>query len=272
MGEKKGFFMLQKKISGLVSFEFELLQAFPHVRHGCFSRKGGTSSSPFDSLNVQYFPEENPLSVIENRLLIQKALHSPSPLIDLEQVHKTDIAIISSNKEPGDFSPERTSLPLGKFDAVITDLQNTCLMIKHADCQACLLYDPEHTVIAAVHCGWRGNVQNIYEKVIEKLSSRWGSSPESLLACVSPSLGPLHAEFTEWEKELPMSFWPFQKEPNHFDLWAVAEDQLLKSGIRKSHIEIARMCTYEEKDLFFSFRRDGLTGRNATCILLEKET
>ena len=144
-------------------------------------------------------------------------------------------------------------------------------MIKHADCQACLIYDPEHNVIAAIHCGWRGNEQNIYDKVIKKLSSRWGSSPDSLLACIGPSLGPLHAEFTEWKKELPESFWPFQKEPNHFDLWAIAEDQLHKSGIKKSHIEIARMCTYEEKDLFYSFRRDGLTGRNATCIFLEKK-
>jgi YfiH family protein len=268
-GRKKEVFMLRKESLGLVSFEFELFQSFPNIKHGCFSRKGGISSPPFDSLNVQYFPEENAAYVMENRLRIQKNLGISAPLIDLEQVHKTDIAIISSSTQEGEFSPEKLTLPLGKFDAVITDVPHVGLMIKHADCQACLIYDPNNEVIAAIHCGWRGNVQNIYGKVVEKLVARWGSSPESLIACVTPSLGPCHAEFKAWKIELPESFWKFQISENHFDLWSTAEEQLLTSGIRKNHIEIARICTYEEKDFFFSFRREPLTGRNATCIVLE---
>lgn len=258
--EKKDYtVMLEKKKFGLTWFEFSLLQPFSFIRHGCFTRRGGVSSAPFDSLNVQPFPEENPVSVQENRARIQQALTAQTPLVDLEQVHGVHIAVVRG-------IPEKT--PLGQFDALITNIPQIPLTIKHADCQACLIVDPEHKAVAAIHCGWRGNVQNIYEKVIQKLAQEYGSRPEALFACVGPSLGPRHAEFTEWKDQLPEAFWRFKKGDSCLDLWEIAHEQLSQGGIKEDHIEIAKMCTFHEKESFFSFRRDRLTGRNATCIMI----
>jgi polyphenol oxidase len=251
--------MLKKEVGSLTLFEFSLLQHLFFIKHGCFSRKGGLSAPPFDSLNIRLFPEENPAFVLENRARIQKALGTESPLVTLEQVHGATIAVVKHLPK---------NIPLSQCDAVITNVPNIPLTIMHADCQACLIVDCEHRAIAAVHSGWRGNVQNIYGKVIEKLISEYGSKPEQLYACVGPSLGPCHAEFKEWEKEWPKEFWPYKKENNIFDLWEIAFKQLTESGLKKDHIEIAKICSFDEKEHFFSYRRDGLTGRNATCIML----
>lgn len=274
--------MLKKAAFGLTWFEFSLLQPFSFLKHGCFTRKGGLSSAPFDSLNVQPFSEENAHCIEENRQRIQRVLGTNMPLVDLEQVHGVHIAVLREQPK---------KIPPGQFDAMITNVPHIPLMIKHADCQPCLLVDPEHKAIAAIHCGWRGNVQNIYEKVVHTMVEEFGTDPASIVACIGPSLGPCHAEFKDWKRDFPGNFWPFRREPKqqsssvsrnrnskadeeshgefcHFDLWELGREQLMKSGVRKDLIEIANICTFDQKELFFSFRRDGLTGRNATCIVL----
>lgn len=250
--------MLKKEVLGLTWFEFTLLQKIPFIRHGCFSRKGGESLSPFDSLNVQPFPEET-RSIQNNREKIQKVLGTKHPLVDLEQVHGVDIAVIKN--------PPKSS-PLGKYDAVITNVPGIPLMIKHADCQPCFFVDPKNKAIAAIHCGWRGNVQNIYEKVVHKMVEEYGTNPVDLMACIGPSLGPCHAEFLEWNKDFPQNFWEFRTGENHMDLWKISFEQLVKSGIKKEHIEFSNICSFDAREYFFSYRRDKLTGRNAACILI----
>ena len=248
--------MIKKEKNGLCWFEFDLLQSCPHVKHGCFTRLGGTSCSPFASLNVGLVENENPSSVFENRKKIQKILVGNGTLIDCNQVHGSDLTCI-------------TTTPSSPCDGLITHQPNTTLLIKHADCQAALFFDPEHNVIANVHAGWRGSVQNIYAKTVHTLHTTYGTNPHLLLACISPSLGPDHAEFINWQKELPPSFSSFQKRPNYFNFWKISRMQLLECGLLPEHVEIASLCTYELKDLFFSHRRDkGITGRNATCIAL----
>jgi YfiH family protein len=233
--------MIRKQQGNLFWYEFELLQPFPYLRHGCFA-----------SLKSQ-------LGFQASLPLIKEVIFKTDPgsLIDVNQVHGIDTAIISSS-----------SSPLGAYDALATSLPNIGLLIKHADCQSCLLFDPEHRVIGNVHCGWRGNVNNIYKSVIAQLHREWGTRAEALIACISPSLGPCHSEFTNWETELPLSFASYRKEGVYFDLWETSFDQLTKCGVPPSHIEIARICTYCHPELFFSYRRDKTSQRNATCIAL----
>ena len=194
----------------------------------------------------------------DRRLMAAALFESPSiPLIGMHQAHGAHVACISS-----------PSAPLEACDAMVTSLHNIALLVVHADCQACIFVDPEHQVIANVHSGWRGSVQNIYKATIEQLQSKWGTRPEELIACISPSLGPCHAEFTNWKEELPASFEPFRKENDHFDFWEISRHQLLSCGLSASHIEIAGLCTYCHPDLFFSYRRTRTAERNATCIAL----
>lgn len=249
--------MLRKEKKGVVWFEFHLLQDFPHIRHGCFTRRGGYSRASFDSLNVGLSTGDDPESVEQNKALILKTLAPvDATLIDATQAHTDNIAIITS-----------VYRPQGSCDALVTDQKGLMLMIKHADCQPCILFDPEHDVIACVHAGWKGSVKNIYKKTIDLLIERWNTDPAQLRACIGPSLGPNHSEFVNWKQELT-GLENYQFKENHFNFWDISREQLLACGCNLHHIEIAHMCTYTNPELFFSYRRNKVTGRNATCVML----
>jgi hypothetical protein len=152
-------------------------------------------------------------------------------------------------------------------DGLITKEKHQALMIKHADCQAAIFYDPMQNILANVHSGWRGNVQNIYGVTIEAMK-KMGSNPANILVCISPSLGPEQSEFVNFKTEFPPHFHEFQWKKNYFNLWEISRMQLKASGILPSHIECAEICTYENKADYFSYRREKITGRNATLAML----
>ncbi len=248
--------MIRKTYGEISYLEFELLQEFPNLRHAVFLRHGGVSQGAFQSLNVGGGTGDSPDFIEENRKKIREVL-SLSNIISLTQVH--GVHLESIGKTPPQDCP---------CDGLSTAEKQLGLMIKHADCQAAIFYDPIHHVVANVHCGWRGNVQNIYEKTLLHMQKTYGSSPENLFVCISPSLGPSHAEFIHYQKELPSSFWYFQEKPCYFNLWEISRDQLLKLGILPHHIQLAELCTYAEEKDFFSYRREKITGRHATVAFL----
>jgi YfiH family protein len=153
-------------------------------------------------------------------------------------------------------------------DALFTEKKELALGIYHADCQAALFFDPIRKVIANVHCGWRGNVLNILGKTVQTLTDTFESDPKQLIVCISPSLGPDRSEFIHYLKELPASFYPFMYKQNYFDLWSISQSQLLKAGVEKNNIEIAKMCTFENTQMFHSYRRDKSAKRNLTFIAI----
>lgn len=251
--------ILQEK-EGVYWLEFELLRQFKHIVHGVFLRKGGVSKEPFlASLNVGGRVGDNPNNVKINRQKIRLCLGVKS-LVTADQCHEDHILHVEGVGDAEDVFIEKSG------DGLFTTLKNIGLTTYHADCQAALFYDPKKNVIANIHCGWKGNVKNIFGKTVKTLKEEMGSDPKDLLVCVSPSLGPFHSEFINYEKELPREFYPYQIAPTYFDLWEISYQQLCSSGVDPSHIEVARMCTYENKEQFFSHRRERPTGRNATVI------
>jgi copper oxidase (laccase) domain-containing protein len=84
-------------------------------------------------------------------------------------------------------SPEAEGFPA---DAMVTNLTGVALMVKQADCQAVILFDPEKKVVANVHCGWRGNTANLLGRVIDRMKASFGCTPAALRAAIGPSLGP----------------------------------------------------------------------------------
>jgi YfiH family protein len=195
-----------------------------------------------------------------NLALIQKTIDLPEPVISSRQLHGTEINRISSK--------EANEAIAG--DGLITNISGLSLMIKHADCQAALFYDPIKKAIANVHSGWRGSVQNIYQKTVEKMKQEYGSKPEDILVGISPSLGPEAAQFINYKTEIPKSLWKFQIKPLYFDFWAISEMQLTSAGILPDHIEIARQCTFSNEQDFFSHRRNPATGRHGCFIALKR--
>lgn len=234
---------------------FSLLEDCPKIRHGVFTRRGGHSQEPYGSLNVGRSVGDNDSAVEKNLQQVQDVL-GVEQLFTAKQVHGKEISEVNDGT--------KTLV----CDALMTEKTGLGLLIKHADCQVSLFYDPLRQVVAAVHAGWRGLVQNIYAATVQRLQARYGSCPEDLLVCIGPSLGPDKAEFIHYKEEFPPSFWSWQSKPFYFDLWGIAQQQLCESGVLSTHIECARLCTYSQPNDFFSYRRDGVTGRNATVIAL----
>lgn len=246
---------MRKIQQGGVSFlQFDLLLNCPEITHGSFLRHGGYSLPPFNSLNFSSTGGDNPNSVKANRELVRQAL-GLTTLVTGVQCHGTDYYLVKGDQD---------SAP--PHDAMMTDLTDIGLLIKHADCQAALFYDPVRRVIANVHSGWRGAVQQIYSLTIQRLKSLYGTKPEDLLVCISPSLGPEDSEFLNYKTELPESFWSYQIRPYYFDFWTLAKDELVRGGVLPHHIEIASLSTYSHPQDFFSYRREKVTGRLGTII------
>lgn len=230
------------------------------VPHGMFSNVGGVSSELFASLNLSYHVGDQPELVQTNR---NRALESLGlrHLVSVNQVHSDQILLVEE---------EHARVELKGYDAMITTLPGTGLLIQQADCQAILLWAPQSGVVAAVHCGWRGSVLGIIGKTVQCLQEQYGVAPDSLLAAISPSLGPCCAEFIHYRKELPAWMHEYQVRPNHFDFWAISRRQLLDAGVLAAHIDVAALCTCCDPQ-FFSYRRaakntDGITGRNGSII------
>ncbi len=249
--------MITKEKNGLKWLEFDLFQPFKELKHGVLTRHGGYSLSPLCSLNLNITGSKDSEEIQKNLAKVQKSLNL-SDLIYAKQVHGNQVQELNQNNKTDLF----------ECDGFITKLHHTTLLIKHADCQAALFYDPIQKVIANVHCGWKGNTLNIYQKTVQMMKDKYHCKPENILVGISPSLDPENSEFTNYKKELPKSFWKYQIKPNYFDLWAIAENQLTESGILNHHLEVAKISTYRKQKDFFSYRRNQTTERNGSFITL----
>lgn len=249
---------MQRKVkNGIHWLQFDLLADIPNLKHAVLLRHGGVSEGPYTSLNLGDHVGDNTEDVSNNLRKVVEVMEV-SKLIYSKQCHGISINEIKSESIDNAL----------QGDALTTVMSDIGLMIHHADCQAAIIYDPIHHAVANVHAGWRGNVQNIYSKVIQFMKDTYGSNPKDLLVCISPSLGPEHSQFINYRKELPEPFWDFQIKPEYFDLWEISRWQLTNAGVLASHIEIASICTYANPKDYFSYRRDHTTGRHGTFVAL----
>jgi hypothetical protein len=233
-------------------------------RYRMFDRHGGVSRAPYASLNTGDHVGDRREAVRENRERVKEKL-AVTRLLSAGQIHGTGIYCLT---EP--LSEDRE---VDGFDALVTDLADVGLMIQQADCQAVLLFDPVKSVIAAIHCGWRGSVRQIIPRVIEVMAANYATAPADLRAVISPSLGPCCAEFVNYRQELPAEFQRFMVRDNYFDFRRITRYQLMGAGLVAERITATSICTCCSDD-YFSYRRavrlgDGVTGRNCSVIALK---
>lgn len=245
---------------GLPCYRFPHLAAFPELAHGVFTRQGGVSPEPYASLNLSFSVGDHPDLVGENRSRVARAL-GLTELVSAHQVHGVNNSVIGAGLP----SPDQE---IPEADILMTGEPGLGLLIKQADCQAVMLYDPGLRVAANVHCGWRGQASGILGEAVAQLTAVFGCRPEDLWAGIGPGLGPCCAQFRNFERELPRSFWDYQVRPAYFDLWRLSRDQLAAAGLKPERIHIARLCTQCRAGEFFSYRREGVTGRQGAVIAL----
>ncbi len=242
-------------------YRFNLLSRFSELEHIVFTRQGGVSLPPFASLNVSYDTGDETWRVRENLHRIRNATDCSS-FIYARQSHSSNLVVLSQYPH---FDP-RENYPLHGKDGFFSHLPGLLMMIKVADCQAIVLYDPTKKVAGIIHVGWRGSVKNIVGKAIQLMVAQYNSKPSDIIAGVGPSLGPCCSEFRNWQEELPAKFSRFQVASNHFDFWAITQLQLIEAGVMRENIEIAGLCTKCHPEVFYSYRGEGKTGRFAVAI------
>lgn len=250
-----------KTINGLPYFEIPELTSLGWIQHGFLTRKGGVSFPPFDTLNLSEGDGEREEHLSQNKNLIARAFgFDLNRLILLHQVHQDQILLL---KEP--LSTLHSYL---EYDALVTNVSNILLGILTADCVPILAVDRKKKVIAAIHAGRQGTALHITTKVLKNMEEKFGCSPQDLLIIVGPSIGFCCYEIDEkvfspeWESfSIPVGDGKMRVDLAHINI-AQIEDK----GIEEEQIFWLDLCTSCHKDLFFSNRKEGKTGRQLSFI------
>lgn len=287
-----------RKSGKLQILQAEPFHQFKWLVHGFSTRPGGVSelksSRPGRSeketvFNLGFTDWDRRERVDANRLRFQKAFgHGDACLVTLRQVHSDVLHVI---REP------LSDAPSG--DALATQARDLLLGVQTADCIPVLLVDPRHRAVAAVHAGWRGTVARIVEKTVGRMAMEFGTRPKDVLAALGPGIGrccyevgpDVVKEFAtqfpdaaEWF-DGPFAMLALGEDPNplpwltmmppghqpppvrcHLDLHAANSAILANAGLQRKNIFAADFCTSCRTDLFFSYRREGVTGRMMAVI------
>ncbi len=258
--------LLEVDLKNIKDNAIDLLNHMPthlrrYVRCLSFNRWGGVSKKPFHELNVGELTGDNPKDVYKNIDLIKSRL-GVSCIVQVRQVHGIDFVHID-----GSVKPSSATIYESEADGLFTTVKDIGLMIKTADCQPVVMFDPVKKVVANIHCGWRGSVKGILIKAVSEFRLVYGSNPEDIWVGIGPSLGPCCAQFKGWRELLPEWMADFQPRSDYLNFWQISRHQLVISGIPENQIHCANICTACNQD-YFSYRREGDTGRLATVVSL----
>lgn len=225
------------------------------------TRQGGVSQAPYASFNLAEHVGDQPEAVAKNRTILQQTYAVDLNWSWLNQQHTTNVLHFNQaclNQTPA--------------DAVWSDQPNQVCVVMTADCLPILITNQAASMVCAVHAGWRGLADGILSKTLEALPEQ----PHNLIAWIGPAISQAHFEvgqdvveaFVVQEPSLRYFFKPSRTESAKFyaDLAGIAQYQLKQLGLGQIHL--SGHCSYAESADFYSYRRDGQTGRMATVIWL----
>jgi YfiH family protein len=233
----------------------------PVVRAAITTRPGGVSRAPWDSLNLADHVGDDAACVAENRRRLRRALGLPAEPFWLHQVHGCDVA--DADAAAGDSPCEADA-------AVATRPGRVCAVLT-ADCLPVLFCSRQGDWVAAAHAGWRGLAAGVLERAV----ARAPVAAADVLAWLGPAIGPaafevgaeVRAAFLAEDAGVAGCFAPSPAGRWLADLYGLARRRLERSGV--GWVGGGSLCTFTDAGRFFSFRRDGTTGRMASLIWLQ---
>ena len=238
--------------------------------NGFSTRLGGVSDFPENSLNLSGTDIDSAENITENRRRFLQNFGGDFPIATAWQVHGDNIKTIDTTEDIADQSE--------KADALMSNLERVLLGIKTADCVPVLIGDPVTKSFAAIHAGWRGTVQSIVAKTVEKMRKTYGINPADLICAIGAAATCKNYEigqdvidaFAESFPDSTHLFTPTRENHAFIDLHTANKEQLMSLGVSEKNIFIAPFCTMERNDLFFSYRLEkktfGKTGRLLSVI------
>jgi len=231
------------------------------VRAACSTREGGVSTGPHAGLNLGLGSGDDPAAVEENRRRLAAALGLPQAPTWLQQVHGTRVVELPCSGE----RPEA--------DAAFTTQPGVVVCVQAADCLPVLFCADDGSVVAGAHAGWRGLCSGVLERTVAALPVE----PGRLIAWLGPAIGPeafevgdeVRAAFVAVDPAAAACFRAGDAPGKQFaDLFALARQRLAGAGVSRVHG--GGISTHADPARFYSFRRDGICGRMAAVIWIDR--
>jgi YfiH family protein len=223
------------------------------------TRQGGVSTGVFASLNLGTHVGDESAAVTQNRQLLTQHAALPSTPAWLNQVHGTSVLDLSHWQ--GD---------VVSADAAVSQQPGKVCLVMTADCLPVLFCNQQGTQVAAAHAGWRGLCDGILEQTLAHFAH-----PQDVMVWFGPAIGPSRFEvgaevrtaFLAKDAAANQAFVPQGQAKYLANIYLLARQRLMAAGVTRFYG--GDRCTVRESELFFSYRRDGETGRMASCIWLE---
>lgn len=259
----------------------------PNVKSAITTRNDGVSCSPFDGFNLATHVGDDAVCVTANRRLLSATMEARmvssklKPITWLTQVHGTDILDLDAACEASSRAAaiqSCTSDKTSSADGAVARVPGNICAVLTADCLPVLMCDKQGTQVAAIHAGWQGMAKGVLSCAV----SAFTCAPEDILCYFGPAISVKHFEvgsdvlaaFQQAAKQRPYkkpiedAFYPSQTAAKKWfgDLYALARSELQGKGVYG--IYGGTSCSYSEHEHFYSFRRDGVTGRMASLIWL----
>jgi YfiH family protein len=226
----------------------------PNVRAFSTTRSGGVSRGPWSSLNLGLHCGDDSALVEQNRARLSEVL--PSPAHWLHQVHGTTVVRYSAR-----FSSEMDA------DGLVSFAPRQVCVVLTADCLPVLFCNRRGDRVGIAHAGWRGLANGILEATVRAMDE----APNELMAWMGPAIGPQAYEVGSdvaeaFQEEFPAGFTP-RGDRFLLDIYALAKLKLAAVGVHA--VYGGAFCTMSDPERFFSYRRDGVTGRMASLVWLD---
>ncbi len=257
---------------------FENMEQSGLVKHCFTSRLGGVSQGVYGELNLSFTRGESRELVEKNYQILCDALDFKYDSFVLShQTHTTNIRVVTEDDRGMGLSK---SSEIKDTDALITNVKGIQLTVFGADCVPIFLLDTKNKAIGMVHAGWRGTVEGIGKKTVEKMKEVYGTHPKDVLAGIGPSIGQCCFQVDDpvvnlFREKLDFCDEVIKKDLSEegkykIDLWKTNQKLLIQAGVPQKNIEISEICTMCHTDLFYSHRVMGDARGNMAGIMVLK--
>ena len=251
----------------LLLYRVRAFDAYPNLTHAIFTRQGGYSQAPFDTLNLGSSVGDDPQAIKKNYEQVYQVTHiTPEQTVSCHLIHGADVLTINQANQ------QRL---MGKADGLVTGTPNIYLAMRFADCTPLIFFDPVRGAVGLTHAGWRGTMQDMAGATVRMMVKQFDCRPGDMIAVIGPAIGPccyevgpevMAAAAENFEDSASLfTRWNGKANHAHFNLWEANRRQLAAAGVQQ--IIQSELCTACRTDQFFSHRAEqGRTGRFGVII------
>lgn len=260
--KNKDMIFRENEKQGVLYLTYPLFEELQMVKHGFSTRIGGVSTGVCESMNLSFSRGDSEDAVRENFRRITHAIGvCEEDLVFSVQTHTSNVRkVTKEDRGKGFLYP----VDYQDVDGLVTDEKDVCLATFYADCVPLFFVDPVRGAIGLCHSGWRGTVEKIGKKTVERMTGEYGCRPENIRAAVGPSICQdcyeVSADVIEkFKANYDSRYWEelFYEKPDgkyQLNLWKAQEIVFQEAGILKKNTAVTNLCTCCNPQMLFSHR------------------